>query len=601
MEHSVHVAAGVRPAAIVLPRSPLRDNARPWQSILRTGLAACVVLAFTFVALAPYTTRTPLFGATSALGGLLLVLVGWLVSRRDSGRSGGIVVATGLLWITTWLASYDTGVLPLVSAMANAFMYLLLGWGVLLHPSIAPMDAWGRLWCLAAAVSLVGGQAALTLMSRPQWAGYSSDVLWPHIVADRGLYDVASVVAVGGYILIGIGFAVLMLRAARGMQGYERTLLAPALVTGSLVAPLAIVVFLPNLSSPTLPVVEDVFGRQGLAMLLVAAGLASVEFRRGIIAMRAIRFMLLRDETPTATVVRDGLRQVLKDPYLDIYFWLPGLGTYVDVDGNPDSGSDAARGAPIVGPEGETDTPLALLVGAFWLTHHLDLVQLTGRVAGSAIHAAGAQLELMHERDELRVARKRASDADSQARERLAEQLHDGALQVLSGVAYELDTIKRGLRETDSRDALAAAHEHLLTGTAVARSTIEGLREDDLADGLAAALEWRSRESDIPTTVSIVGDPSMEPAAARALYGALRECLANANRHSQATSVRISVQAEDRWVIGTVQDDGIGGARIGTRGGLAVKAARVAALGGTMTVSSESGLGTRVEVRLPCG
>jgi signal transduction histidine kinase len=80
----------------------------------------------------------------------------------------------------------------------------------------------------------------------------------------------------------------------------------------------------------------------------------------------------------------------------------------------------------------------------------------------------------------------------------------------------------------------------------------------------------------------------------------LRECLANANRHARAASVRISVAVEDSWVVGTVDDDGVGGARIGTRGGLAVKAARVAALGGTMTVVSEPGGGTGVEVRLRC-
>jgi signal transduction histidine kinase len=600
MEHEIQLGSGIAAAAIVLPRSPVREHARVWRSVLWIGLAGGAMLGFTILALEPYMRRAPLLGATSALGGVLFVLVGGLLWRRGSTRSGAIVAATGLLWITTWLMSYDTGVLPLVSALANALMYVLLGLGVLLHPSIAPMDGWGRAWCIGAAVSLVGGQAALTLMSRPEWAGYSRDVVWPHVVADRGLYDVVSVLAVGGYVLVGIGFAALMLRAARRMQGYERALLAPALVAGSLVAPLAIVLFVPNLSSPTLPVVEDVFGRQGLAILLVALGLASVELRRGVIAIRAIRFMLLRDETPTARVVREGLRQVLRDPELDIYFWLPGLGRYVDVDGNGRDAPSAARTSPALDDAGAREGPLAVLIGAFWLTHHLDLVRLTGRVAGSAVHAAGAQLELMHERDELRMARMRASDADSQARGRLAEQLHDSALQVLSGVAYELATIKGGLTDPHSREALSAAHDHLLMGTAAARSTIEGLREDDLADGMAAALAWRCRESTTPATASIASDPAMSPAAGRALYGALRECLANANRHARAASVRISVAVEDSWVVGTVDDDGVGGARIGTRGGLAVKAARVAALGGTMTVVSEPGGGTRVEVRLRC-
>lgn len=589
-------------AMIVLQRSPARDRTSPWQAVLKGGVAAAAVLGFTFVVLERYTERAPVFGATSALGGVLIVLVGWLLRRRGSARSGALLVGTGLCWLATWLVSYDSGVLPLVSAMANALMYLFLGWGLLLHPSIGPIDRFGRLWLKTAAISLIGGQLALTLTSIPGWAGYSADIVWPHVIADKHVYDAVSLVAIGGYIIVGIGFAALMLRAARRMPDYERTLLAPALVAGSLVAPLAIILFLPNLSEPTLTVVEDVFGRQGLAILLVAVGLASVELRRGVIAARAIHFMLLRAETPTPAIVGDGLRRVLNDRGLEIDFWLPSVGAYFDVHGveqdRAHASSHGAGDGSTEAAESDDQVPLARLVGALWLTHHLDLVRLTGRVAGSAIHAAAAQLELTRERDELERAQARASDADNIARERLAEQLHDGALQVLSVVAFELGEIRRQVSDHDSRRALGEAHGHLREGIEAARSTMYDLRENDLAEGLAVALHRRARESSIPATVSVPDAVEMSPATERALYGALRECLANANRHSSATHVEISVALENGHITGVVEDDGIGGACIGTRGGLASKADCVAALGGRMTITSAHERGTRAEVTL---
>jgi signal transduction histidine kinase len=50
----------------------------------------------------------------------------------------------------------------------------------------------------------------------------------------------------------------------------------------------------------------------------------------------------------------------------------------------------------------------------------------------------------------------------------------------------------------------------------------------------------------------------------------------------------------------TVMDDGAGGATAAAGRGLAGLADRVAALGGTLTVDSAPGHGTRIQAALPC-
>jgi signal transduction histidine kinase len=63
--------------------------------------------------------------------------------------------------------------------------------------------------------------------------------------------------------------------------------------------------------------------------------------------------------------------------------------------------------------------------------------------------------------------------------------------------------------------------------------------------------------------------------------------------------VRLRLVGEALEVI--VADDGPGGADVGKGTGLEGLRRRVAALDGDFEVSSPSGQGTRIEVRLPCG
>ena len=84
----------------------------------------------------------------------------------------------------------------------------------------------------------------------------------------------------------------------------------------------------------------------------------------------------------------------------------------------------------------------------------------------------------------------------------------------------------------------------------------------------------------------------------------LREAVRNAASHSRASKISVSVAVEGERVVGAVEDDGRGFEKTAgpeELGGLAHMAERASLLGGTCSVESSPGEGTRVEVSLPAG
>jgi signal transduction histidine kinase len=84
-----------------------------------------------------------------------------------------------------------------------------------------------------------------------------------------------------------------------------------------------------------------------------------------------------------------------------------------------------------------------------------------------------------------------------------------------------------------------------------------------------------------------------------AAYFLCTEGIANVAKHAEADAVRIDmVDADDRLLV-TVADDGRGGARLDGGSGLRGLADRVAALGGTLTVTSSGEGGTTLRAEIP--
>jgi len=195
-------------------------------------------------------------------------------------------------------------------------------------------------------------------------------------------------------------------------------------------------------------------------------------------------------------------------------------------------------------------------------------------------------------------------DTEEREKRRLSEALHDGPLQDLLSAEQDLAEAQRG--QADGIPRASAALEAAVRGI---RGIVSELHPTVLRHGgLRAAVEalvsdQRSREG---FSVSIRIDDAAIGLRDRLVFSILRELVRNAARHARATRVSLDVEAQAPELFVVVEDNGQGfdpASRTSAiqRGhvGLASIAERVEAIGGSLTVESEPGRGTRVMARIP--
>jgi len=183
-------------------------------------------------------------------------------------------------------------------------------------------------------------------------------------------------------------------------------------------------------------------------------------------------------------------------------------------------------------------------------------------------------------------------------RERIGRDLHDLLGHTLSLITLKLE-LARKLAERDppaSRLHMEDAERVAREALAEVRSAVTGIRSADLAAELASA-----RLMLVTSHVHLDHDAppqALPPEVERGLALVLREAVTNIARHARASRVRIEFICEAKTVQLCIGDDGRGG--VATDGnGLAGMRDRVRALGGTLSVDSPHGGGTRVLVRVP--
>jgi two-component system NarL family sensor kinase len=211
--------------------------------------------------------------------------------------------------------------------------------------------------------------------------------------------------------------------------------------------------------------------------------------------------------------------------------------------------------------------------------------------------------------EELAAARGRlvaqALGAEERERTRLAEALHDGAVQDLLAVGQDLDEVERG-----DRAALVRAHDGVRRSTAQLRQTMSELHPYVLEHaGLEAALHSlieRWRRDGTRWTLDV--DRDVARLADGLLLSVARELIANAARHSGAAAIAVSARVAASAVVLDVTDDGRGIDRDRARTalaeghlGLATCAERVEAAGGRLELLDRPGGGTIARARLPLG
>jgi PAS domain S-box-containing protein len=194
-------------------------------------------------------------------------------------------------------------------------------------------------------------------------------------------------------------------------------------------------------------------------------------------------------------------------------------------------------------------------------------------------------------------------------RRRLARDLHDMALQDLLGALQSLRLTHLRSRNTGADLDLKEELEALERATSGLRGAIYDLRhekERPFVKSVEALVELNRQLIPERTTALMVEDgfPEELPEAVSVeLLRVLQEALTNARRHSGARNVEVRLRAEGEALVAAVIDDGRGfhpaSARTGV--GLVGMGERIEGLGGKIEVSSRSGEGTKITVKVPLG
>jgi signal transduction histidine kinase len=217
------------------------------------------------------------------------------------------------------------------------------------------------------------------------------------------------------------------------------------------------------------------------------------------------------------------------------------------------------------------------------------------------------------ERDR-RQAIERLLRAEEQERRRLAAELHDDTVQVLTACLVALDRLGQTADVAEPEriaSVVDATRRTLAAATDRTRRLMFELRPPSLqVEGLAGALrdlaEQAGEEARLRTAVSVPAE-RYAYVVEEIAYRTVREAVVNVRKHARATALEVVITVEDGRLRGRVVDDGRGfdvpaafeRSRRQRRMGLDTMRERLQLAGGNVELQSSPGAGTVVSFELP--
>jgi len=195
-------------------------------------------------------------------------------------------------------------------------------------------------------------------------------------------------------------------------------------------------------------------------------------------------------------------------------------------------------------------------------------------------------------------------------RARIARELHDGISQQLAVVALELDALQSRLPDSDRqhRAEVAVLAQGVRTIAADLHQVTRGLHPARLEHlGLVPAVRALAHDMEQhKLRIDVIESDwpgSLPSVVALSLYRVAQEALHNAAKYSRADTVSVVFRGEEGALTLTIADPGVGfdlhGAGSPAGLGIVSMRQRLRTIGGSLTITSAPGQGTRVQARLP--
>ena len=557
----------------------------------------------TVVAATSTTVQDPSYVSLVAIGVLLTWAVGMAMWTRPHDRwIARMLFVLATAYAVRGLAASDN---PWVFSTARALGQVaefVLVWIMLAFPS-------GRLRSTVDRVIVVAGGLAATVLWIPAVL-VSVDVPLPGVLVPCGTDCPTNALLLvdhpGLATALELAFrvvSVLVLVAAAGSLTVRlvratplaRRTLAPLMVA-SIVRTLAIATFVLTAgAAPPGRVLVALFWAIPLSMAL------GLMLGRFYVAAGLQRLVSGLQHRPDPAELRSVIADTLDDPGLEILYWLPDQGCWVDTSGRqhpdpPDTGPGRVV-STVVDTAGVRRAALVHDVSILEQPALLEAVTASTRRALEENQAVAESALLV-------------AEAQGRARREIERDLHDGAQQRLIALRMKVSVLAR-LFDQDVHRAEELAGElgpDIDATLDELRRLAHGRGPRLLTDaGLAAALTDLVGRSPVPATLSTRGIGRYPPEVESAVFFVCVEALQNAAKHG-GPGVRATIDLEDDATAlrFTVADHGQGAPQLAAGEGLGNMRTRVAAVGGELAIRSVEGAGVRVRgevplTRLPAG
>jgi signal transduction histidine kinase len=332
-------------------------------------------------------------------------------------------------------------------------------------------------------------------------------------------------------------------------------------------------------------------------------GLAPIAFLVGLLRSRLAvgpAIVSLGAEAARGGVL-DALRAALRDPSLEVAYWVAEYETYADPDGRAIELPGAAdRATTLI--DRDDGTHVAALVHDTSLRDEPELLEAVTAAAGFALENARLHAELRARVEELKGSRARIIEAAQTERQRLERDLHDGAQQRLVALSLDLGLLEQQFEaDANARAMLDQTRREVAESLRELRDLAHGIHPAVVTGhGLAVALKRLVARAHVPVQLTVALDGRLPEPQEVAAYYVVSESLTNIAKYANASSAAVDVRHANGGLVVEIVDDGIGGADTRRGSGLRGLADRVEALGGRLRIWSPPGGGTRVEAEIPC-
>ncbi len=404
-----------------------------------------------------------------------------------------------------------------------------------------------------------------------------------------------ALLTMSAYCLVGAGMLLLRRRGRRRPFRPMVVLLLDAFALG-----LVMIAFLFVSASFDGPWVQEIrwatFAALGAAPLVFLAALLSVRLARSAVG----DLVLELGADPAPGDLRDSLARALRDPSLELAYWLPDFGVYVDLDGRPvELPALEGRATTLIDRDGEH---VAALIHDPALEDEPELLDGVQAAAGIAVENARLHAQLRARLEELRGSRARIVEAAQSERQLLERNLHDGAQQRLIALSLDLSLLKgRTGGDPETVAGIDKARREIASSLSELREIARGIHPAVVSGhGLAVALEQLAARAPLPVELEVELNGRLAEPLEVAAYYVVSESLTNIAKHAQAETARVAVVRQNGELVLEIVDDGVGGADSERGSGLRGLADRVEALNGRLRVWTPHGGGTRVRAEIPC-